>query len=197
MFGIVRQPRVSLCTRSRTAWVASLAAVALVAAPAARSATVVPLTLEAMGREASDVFVGIVESSEAAWSADHTRIDTRVRVRVETVVKGRGGPVRTIVVPGGIVGDIGMRTPGAPTFQVGERVLLLAEPGRAAELRPLGLFQGKLRVLRDEARGIDVVDAPGPAWGVDGAPIAEGTIPSGRVPTLSLDEVVRRLRGVQ
>jgi hypothetical protein len=197
MFGFVRQPHGILSLRSRRARAAFLIAVATLAAPAARTATVVPLTLEAMGRAASDVFVGTVESSEAVWNAGHTRIETRVRVRVEAVVKGRGAPVRTVVVPGGIVGEIGMRTPGAPTFQVGERVLLLAEPKREAELRPLGLFQGVLSVRRDVARGIDVVDAPGPAWGVDGAPIAEGTIPSGRSPALPLDEVVRRLRGVR
>ena len=197
MFGNARQPRENLRPGAGYRCAALLAAAALFAAPTARTATVVPLTLEEMGRVASDVFVGTVESSDAAWGAGHRRIETRVRIRVETVVKGRGSPVRTVVVPGGIVGDVGMRTPGAPTFRVGERVLLLVEPRGAAELRPLGLFQGKLRVRRDAARGIDVVEAPGPAWGPDGEPVAEGAVPAGKLPSLPLDEVVRRLRGAR
>jgi hypothetical protein len=162
---------------------------------ASRAATVVPLTLEQMGRIAVDEIVGTVENTRAQWDKDHRLIETHVRIRVEQRLKGRGGPTITVVVPGGIVGKIGMLTPGAAAFQRGERVLLLAEPRGPGEARPVGLFQGKLRVRHDPARGIDVVEPPGPAWGSHGEPIAPGTIPVEKPPALPLDEVVRRLRG--
>ncbi len=170
---------------------------ALVSNPSSRqasAATVLPLTLEEMARRATDVFVGTVLSTRAAWDEDRRVIETRVRIRVEQRVKGARGRTLTVVVPGGIVGDIGMRRPGAAVFESGERVLLLAEPKRPGALRPVGFFQGKLRVRRDNTSGMDVVEAPGPAWGARGEPIAPRTIPKGRWPALPLSVVLERLR---
>lgn len=160
----------------------------------APAATVIPLTLEDMERMATDVFVGTVESTQAGWDKHHRIIETRVRILVEQRVKGARGQTAIVVVPGGIVGDIGMRQPGAAVFKTGERVLLLAAPKRSGELRPVGLFQGKLPIRHDAARGIDLVEAPGPAWGAGGRPIPSGTIPKGRAPSLPLSQVLGRLR---
>jgi hypothetical protein len=163
-------------------------------APPARTATVIPLSLERMERLSSDVVLGTVEDTRAAWDRDHRLIETHVRIRVERRIKGQGGPVVNVVVPGGVIGEIGMKTPGAPAFQGGERVLLLAEPKRAGEMRPVGLFQGKLAVKKD-ASGADVVEPPGPAWGSRGEPLPAGAMPPGAIPALALDEVIRRLGG--
>jgi hypothetical protein len=182
--------------QSRTARASFLALALWILAPLPlRAATVVPLTLEQMGRIAVDEIIGTVEDTRAQWDKDHRLIETHVRIRVEQRLKGRGGPTIAVVVPGGVVGEVGMLTPGAAVFQRGERVLLLAEPRGPAEARPVGLFQGKFRVRHDPFRGIDVVDPPGPAWGSRGEPIAPGTIPHRKPPALPLDEVVRRLRG--
>ncbi len=170
----------------------SLALPAMTPAPAA-AATVVPLTLEEMEARASDIFVGTVESTRAGWDKDHRLIQTRVRIRIDRHLKGKGGKTATIVVPGGVVGEIGMRQSGAAVFRPGERVLLLAEPRGASALRPVGLFQGKMAVTRDTERGIDVVTPPGPAWGTEGQPLPPGAIVQGAAPPLPLDEVVRRL----
>jgi hypothetical protein len=159
----------------------------------ANAGTAVPLTLEDLERIATDIFVGTVERTRAAWDQDHRVIETEVRIRIDQRVKGRGGPRTTVVVPGGIVGEIGMRRSGAATFKTGERVLLFAEPGRSARLRPVGLYQGKMRVRHDGARNIDLVEAPGPAWGARGERIPSGTIPKGRAPALPLAEILRRL----
>jgi hypothetical protein len=146
-----------------------------------------------MDRRATDVFVGTVKSTRAGWDKDHRIIETRVRIRVERRVKGARGRTVTVVVPGGIVGEIGMRRPGAAVFKAGERILLLAAPRPSGELRPVGLFQGKLRIRRDAARGIDLVEAPGPAWGESGERVPPGTVPRGRAPRLPLSEVLSRL----
>ncbi len=159
----------------------------------AHAGTVVPLTLEDLERIATDIFVGTVERTRAAWDTERRFIETEVRIRIDRRVKGRGGPRETVVVPGGIVGEIGMRRSGGATFKTGERVLLFAEPGRAARLRPVGLYQGKMLIRRDAARNIDVVEAPGPAWGARGERIPSGTLPEGRPPALPLAEVLRRL----
>jgi hypothetical protein len=179
---------------SRALLVFALAILAFCAPPhRAHAATVVPLTLEDLDRMATDVFVGTVEHTRAAWDEEHRFIETEVRIRVDRRVKGKGSSRVTVVVPGGIVGEIGMRRSGAATFKTGERVLLFAEPGRAARLRPVGLFQGKMRVRRDAVRKIDVVEPPGPAWGARGERIPSGTLPKGRSPALPLTEVLRRL----
>jgi len=175
---------------------ASLGAILLLllrAAPAL-PATVLPLSLEQMQSLSSDVIVGTVEDTRAAWDRDHRLIETRVRIRVERRLKGQGGPVLHVVVPGGVVGDVGMKTPAAPVFHAGERVLLLAEPKAPGEVRPVGLFQGKLAVKQDES-GAEVVEPPGPAWGSRGEPLAAGAAPPASVPALALDEVIRRLGG--
>ena len=166
----------------------------LLALPAsAPAATVVPFTLEQMEALSSDVVLGTVEDTRAGWDREHTSIETRVKIRIERRLKGRGGPVVNVVVPGGIVGEIGMVVPGAPAFKPGERVLLLAEPkGKSGDIRPVGLFQGKLEVFTDPS-GKAFVRPPGPAWGERGEPLSPGTMPKGRVPTLPLDEVLKRL----
>ncbi len=173
------------------------AAGGLAASTPARAASVVPLTLEEMGRAASDVFVATVESSEAGWDEAHRLIETKVRLRVERAVKGRAGRRVTLVVPGGVVGNVGMRAPGAPAYRTGERVLVLAEPGRPGELRTVGFYQGKLPIRRDPVRGIDVVEPTAFAWGAHGEPIPPGTVPERRPPPLPLDEVIGRLRALR
>jgi len=173
---------------------ALLAFMALIAAPASAS-TVIPLTLEQMEALASDIIVGTVQSTKAGWSKDRRLIETRVKIRVDQSVKGKGkgGKLITVVVAGGVVGEIGMRQSGAAVFTPGERVLLLAEPKGPSELRPVGLFQGKMAIKHDAARGIDVVTPPGPAWGADGEPVQPGIMPKGAPPALPLKEVLRRL----
>ena len=172
----------------------SLALLTMAPTPAA-AATVVPLTLEEMEALATDIIVGTVHSTKAEWDKDHRIIETRVKIRVDQPVKGKGkgGKLVTVVVPGGVVGEIGMRQSGAAVFHPGERVLLLAEPKRPSELRPVGLFQGKMAITYDAARGIDVVDPPGPAWGPEGQPLPPGTMPEGQPPALPLTEVLQRL----
>lgn len=173
---------------------ALLAFMAFIPAPASAS-TVIPLTLEEMEALATDIIVGTVQSTKAGWDKDHRLIETRVKIRVDRPVKGKakGGKMVTVVVPGGVVGEIGMRQSGAAVFHPGERVLLLAEPKRPSELRPVGLFQGKMAITHDAARGIDVVEPPGPAWGADGKPIPPGTVPKGPPLALPLTEVLQRL----
>ena len=167
------------------------------ASSAASAATVIPLTLEQMEQRATDVFVGTVLSTRAGWTPDKRLIETRVLIRVDQRVKGVGRATATVIVPGGIVGDIGMRRPGVAVFKEGERVLLLAEPRGGPkgpnELRPVGLLQGKLRVKHDAALGIDVVEPSGPAWGARGERLAPGEKPKGPVPALALSEVISRL----
>jgi len=169
------------------------ALLALLGPAVATAATLVPLTLEDLEGLSSDIVVGTVLTTKAAWDDDHRLIETTVRIRVDRRVKGQGAAVMTVVVPGGLVGDVGMKRPGTAVFTVGERLLLFAEPGRAKKLRPVGMFQGKMGVARDEARGIDVVTPSGPAWGPEGQPIPSGTEPAGPPPPLPLEEVLQRI----
>jgi len=57
-------------------------------------------------------------------------------------------------LPGGEVGDDGLVVPGVPTFREGEEVFLFLTPPSPRGVRlPVGLAQGKLRIVRDPGTG--------------------------------------------
>src|SRR5207248_4291551 len=87
------------------------------------------------------------EKSESRWTADRQAIFTEVTVRVARVYKGAVKPGETVTVrrEGGVVDGIGMRVFGAPSFTVGEEVLVFVET-RGGAPYTVGMTQGKLHV---------------------------------------------------
>ena len=132
---------------------------ALVAAPAT-AALVRPLGVDALVERASVIALGTVSASNSQWREG--RVVTTVRLRVERAVKGEAADEVTLVTLGGTVDGIGQRVSGAPVFAVGEQVVVFLEPvGKAAELRVVGMAQGKLRVEPDLTGGRVVRDLSG------------------------------------
>lgn len=104
------------------------------------------LSLTQLCDRSSTIVRGRVERTEATWRDG--RIYTAVHLRVEATLAGPRSAGQTVTFwrLGGEVGHIGQRVIGAPTFRVGERVIVFLQRFRG-RLFVTGMFQGKVRVL--------------------------------------------------
>ncbi len=162
----------------------ALAAPMLAQATQARSASV-----EALTRGSDLVVRGRVQSVTPRWSEDGRRIFTFAEVRASSLWKGHAaGPV-TVIVPGGVVGRIGQRVDGAPTFDEGEEVVVFLTRAEAGAFRVNGLAQGKFRVegavARPDLSRLTLV------------PRAPAVPAERRVEAMAVDELERRVRGAR
>jgi hypothetical protein len=121
-------------------------AAALLAASPALGAEAVALSVEALARTSDAVVRGRVRSLEGTRSPDGRRVFTLVDVEVTAAWRGAGQRTVRVIVPGGVAGDIGQRVDGAPTFAVGEEVVLFLHRAEAGGHRVAGLAQGKFAV---------------------------------------------------
>jgi hypothetical protein len=115
---------------------------------------------------------------------------------VDETYKGTQRTVLDLVQLGGTVGKVKVTVDGALGWQVGEEVLVFAEPYDASNYQVSGFSQGKFRITRNPVTGTACVDAP-PLEGLSlrGAPSPQ--VPSGgrlkQSPTL--DEFVSHALG--
>lgn len=122
-------------------------AVAICVGFAAHATVLVPLDTRALTERAERIVLGTVESQVSRWSTDHQAIYTDVTIRVSRAYKGAVKPGERVVVrrEGGVVDGLGMRVYGAPSFTVGEEVVVFMET-RGNAMWTVGMTQGKLRV---------------------------------------------------
>ncbi|MEZ4437151.1 MAG: hypothetical protein R3F65_32550 [bacterium] len=110
------------------------------------AATVVRLDLPQLVEEADLILLATVEATESFRAG--RRIMTRVTLKPGTVVKGSADARVVVVVPGGSIGGIGQRVPGAASFIAGEDVVaFLSAAGPDGPRSVVGMAQGKLRVV--------------------------------------------------
>ncbi|MEZ4433625.1 MAG: hypothetical protein R3F65_14550 [bacterium] len=130
-----------------------LAALALVLPPAAlippttaAAATVRRLELPDLVRLADLIVLATVQATEPTRRGK--RIVTRATLLPETTLKGTPPDPLVVEVPGGVIGGIGQKVPGAARFDVGEQVIVFLEASAPdAPLAVVGMAQGKLRVV--------------------------------------------------
>jgi hypothetical protein len=154
----------------------SVAALLLLVGPAGAT-TIVRLSVEEMTGRATHVVHGVV-SSVVSSRAPSGRVFTYVTLSVQSSPKGDAGDEVTFVQLGGRIGNESSGFVGAPTFTVGEEIvvfLLKMTPRDAldgdVDLWLLGLGQGKWSVARDPAggtprasiglKGVKVITTPG------------------------------------
>ena len=143
-----------------------IAALGLAVSPTAAS-TVIPPTFSELISNASEVFVGRVESRESRWLTLHGRlaIFTDVTFRVEESLKGVHQQRTTLRFRGGTVGDVTLSVSDMPQFEVGDRDLIFVE-NRDAVSPLLGFMHGRFKIQRDPSTGTDRVATH------DGRPLA-------------------------
>jgi hypothetical protein len=130
----------------RTSLLTGLVALAL-AAPAAAS-SMLAYDIPEMTTQADLVVRGTVGRAAGRWVGK--RIVTEVTVRVDASLKGAAASEVTLYVPGGIADGIGMAVSGAPTFAVGEEVVVFLRQ-KSGAYDVIGLGQGKYSITKDAA----------------------------------------------
>lgn len=140
----------------------------LLAASLAGATVLVALQMEDLARMSPVVLVGEVNSVESGWNPQKTQIHTRVLITPVEVLKGPAdlGTVKVKFL-GGKAGDTVARLPGAPRFEVGEKVLVFLEPRQDRDgYLPVGFYQGKYKVFTDPATKQEMLLRDGPELGV-------------------------------
>lgn len=111
-------------------------------------------------------------TSKSATIDAHGRIATDYSLAVDRTWFGGAQAVRTVRIPGGVLPDgRGLVLPGMPVLAVGENaILFLTRENQHTERLPIGLAQGRMKVVRSadgaksleaDLRELDLVDAQG------------------------------------
>jgi hypothetical protein len=127
----------------RGLWLAMCVSVAW--APGAGALTIRPMTDAQLTGSSDVIVVGTVSRVESGRWRD--RIVTWVDVRIEQRLKGRvARDAIRLTEPGGHAGARRLVIPGAPTWTVGEHVVVFAQAAADGTLRTNGIVLGKLTV---------------------------------------------------
>jgi hypothetical protein len=134
----------------RPALLLSVALVGL-APGTARGTIILKLELPDLVGRADQIFVGKVVRVESRWGENRRQIVTDTTFRVERGVRGVAGG-REVVVRhlGGVVGGIGMKISGTPSFGLGQTALVFTDR-RGGHRYVTGMSQGAYPVSRDAA----------------------------------------------
>lgn len=158
--------------------------------------TVVHADLPALSRKAEVIVRATVSRVESRWNGDHSRILTQVDLAVAEVLKGPDSQTVTLILPGGIVGDLGQHVAGVPSFQRGEDVVLFLSPHGGRAFRITGFSQGKYRLERGEGGELMALPADdGGARIIDPATGEERVAPREAMPYAQLKLRIREALG--
>lgn len=106
------------------------------------------LTLTDLCTHADRVVVGGVSKMESRWQGQ--KIVTDVTIIPTENLKGEGNVPFIITIPGGTVGNVTLRASEAPTFAVGETVVVFPKAGAPGGV--YGWYRGKFTVLNGTIR---------------------------------------------
>ena len=118
--------------------------------PAVRAGTALRMDTDALVESADLVLEGRVLSARGVETEDGM-IETEYELQVERTFEGLDLVQRTIRIPGGLLEDgRGLLLSGLPRLGVGEETLLfLSEPSPSGVRMPVGLSQGRYRIVRN------------------------------------------------
>lgn len=117
------------------------------------STTVEKFTLDDLVQKSGRIIVGKCISSESRWNDRNTLILTTARFAVSEPLKGSSDGFVNVVTVGGMLDGITQTVSGMPVFEPEEEVLLFLEPSKNGQWQPLGMSQGKFRILRNRQTG--------------------------------------------
>ena len=129
------------------------------------SALMVRKSIEELTSQADSILIGKVKEMESRWNEERTLIYTYVTISVSQYTKTLSGvgEVQEIMVkvPGGEVGDIGLKVSDTPQFREGEEVFLFLRREKLPLFSVTGLFQGKYTIeenrVKNRILGLDVL----------------------------------------
>ena len=117
-----------------------------------KAGTALRMDVPELARRADLIIEARVLSLKAV-EAGAGRIETEFLLEVERTLAGDDLPLRAVRLPGGLLPDgRGMLLAGMPGLHVGETALLfLSAPSETGMRMPVGLAQGKLRIVTGAA----------------------------------------------
>ncbi len=120
--------------------------------PGSAAATIIlKLELRDLVGISDQIFVGKVIKVESRWGEDRRQIVTDTTFRVERSVRGVASGREVIVRHlGGVVGGIGMKIAGTPSFRLGDEALLFTD-ARGGHRYVTGMSQGAYAISRDSS----------------------------------------------
>ncbi len=116
-----------------------------------------PLGIAKMSELATQVVAGAIEKMESTWNHDHSRIYTRVTMRVDRVLSGQAGRQIVFRIPGGTVGETTVMVSEMPHFRVGEETVVFLRGTRGRLPSVLGGPEGKMPLSRGEDGGLTLL----------------------------------------
>ena len=112
-------------------------------------ATLERLSLNDMISKSTVIVRGSITGSYAAFASTGPVIYTHYSIQVSEWLKGLGGNTIDMVVPGGVVNNVGQSFSGAPTFRVGDQYVFFLWTSKAGLTQVIGLTQGLFSVAQD------------------------------------------------
>ena len=103
------------------------------------SAVVEYRSAEEIATRSTQIVIGDVVDVASSWTADGSRIKSRILVHVADYIWGTGGGFEVLEMSGGTVGGMTLEVSVLPTFKTGDHVLLFLDDG---EIRLVESFQG-------------------------------------------------------
>ena len=112
--------------------------------------TIVPMSVEDLTRESSQVVDATAVESWAAWNSQHSMIFTFTRFAVSGRLKGQAPETVVVRQPGGSAGGYTTHVAGVRHWASGERAVLFLRPSATdGAMEVTGLMQGNFLVTRD------------------------------------------------
>lgn len=177
-------------------WLAATFAIILLTV-SAEATVVLPTDLGLLTRDARSIPRGRIVAVESRWTESRRAIETIVTLQAETYLKGDLGPTVQFRVPGGQLGRFRSITVGAPTFSVGQRVIVFLGARGPSVPFVLGLSQGVFRLVQSP-NGWTVTPSPvlptaGAPRGARPAPVVRGDPRRTATPLVDFEQRVRTL----
>jgi hypothetical protein len=119
-----------------------------------------PIEFHELVTTAPVIVHGQVVDVHSEWVDGRRAVETFVTVEAVEYLKGNLGDHLTFKVPGGQVGRYRTVFVGAPSFQIGDEVVLFLKTDGPSFPFIIGLSQGAYRVVTDTSSGQRVVTPP-------------------------------------
>jgi hypothetical protein len=168
-----------------------LVIVLLTAGP--RATVLIPSDVNELARDARVVARGQVISVDGRWTDDHRTVETLVTLQTERYLKGQFGQLLQFRVPGGRLGRYRNIVVGAPTFTVGQHVIVFLGANGPEIPFLLGLNQGVYRVGATST-GVLMV-APPPITGDVAGAVVRGSSDRQPAPLADFEQSIVTLAG--
>lgn len=129
------------------------------ASPLLLSTTILYMDSVALFENSSKIAIGKVKNISTNWGNDGKMIFTHVKLDVEDTLKGVSSKETEIVIPGGAIGNIGVKVNGVAKFKVGEKVLVYLSDSNMNNNQKVvtGFSLGKFEIFTNPQDGREMI----------------------------------------